>query len=44
MTEPGVKPDTNQHDVVDSVIGFGVSSGVLWLIFIGMMVAEYIMK
>ncbi|GEN35573.1 YqzM family protein [Aneurinibacillus danicus] len=44
MAEPNLNLDKNQNDVIDSSLGFGVSFGVLMVIFIGMMVVEYFTK
>ena len=43
-TNPDLNLDPNQNDIVDSSIGFGASFGIFMLIFIGMMIAEYMMK
>jgi hypothetical protein len=44
MADPNLNLDKNQNDVLDSSLGFGVSFGILMVIFIGMMIAEYVMK
>ncbi|GED13445.1 YqzM family protein [Aneurinibacillus migulanus] len=44
MTNPNLNLDKNQNDVVDSSLGFGLSFGILMVIFIGMMVVEYFVK
>ncbi|MBN6186113.1 YqzM family protein [Aneurinibacillus sp. BA2021] len=44
MADPNLNLDKNQNDVVDSSLGFGVSFGVLMVIFLGMMIVDYVMQ
>lgn len=44
MADPNLNLDKNQNDVIDSSLGFGVSFGVLMIIFLGMMIVDYVMQ
>ncbi|MFT9849308.1 YqzM family protein [Aneurinibacillus sp. REN35] len=44
MADPNLNLDKNQNDVIDSSLGFGVSFGVLMVIFLGMMIVDYVMQ